>query len=136
MGSSGIENAPINSDACKFLFLKGDRIYHHQLIQFHFTTYDVRCGTDIVNPSTARSNIMLLADNGHVANSPSTDYHFLYARVLGVYHANVVYTGPGMHDYTSRRLDFLWVRWYEVVDPVEMPQSGSELRFGPELFRT
>ncbi|KAF8222856.1 hypothetical protein L208DRAFT_1320062, partial [Tricholoma matsutake] len=46
------------------VFLKNDCIYHHKFIQFHFTTYDVRCGTDIVNPGTSHCNIMLLADDG------------------------------------------------------------------------
>jgi len=75
--------------------------------RFHFTTYDVRRGSDAINPSTTRCNIYALADNADVADGSSTGHPFLYARVLGVYHANVVYTGPGMHDYQARRLDFL-----------------------------
>ena len=58
---------------------------------------------------------MLLADLGD--SSPPTSHHFLYARVLGAYHANVIYTGHGVQDYKARRFEFLWVRWYEVVDP-------------------
>lgn len=57
---------------------------------------------------------MLLADN---SDAPADLHRFLYARVLGVYHANIIYTGPGTRDYEARRVDFLWVRWYEVVDP-------------------
>jgi len=30
--------------------------------------------------------------------------------ILGTYHANVVYTGPGMHDYKACHFDFLWVQ--------------------------
>ncbi|KAG2099570.1 uncharacterized protein F5147DRAFT_582627 [Suillus discolor] len=41
---------------------------------------------------------------------------YLYARVLGIYHVNVTYIGPGMIDYHSRQIDFLWVRWYQYVD--------------------
>lgn len=40
---------------------------------------------------------------------------YLYARVLGAYHANVIYTGSGMLDNKARRIDFLWVRWYETT---------------------
>ena len=36
--------------------------------------------------------------------------------VLGIFHANVVYTGPGVKDYLPRCLEFLWVCWFEVVD--------------------
>jgi len=51
---------------------------------------------------------MLLAD--HIASSDLTKLqHFLYGRILGAYHANVIYTGPGMQDYEARRFDFLWI---------------------------
>jgi hypothetical protein len=73
---------------------------------------------------------MLLADNADDPNS----HHFLYARVLGVYHANVIYIGPGMYSYEARRLDFLWVRWYEVVDPTSSGWGSLRLdsvRFPP-----
>ncbi|KAF8833337.1 hypothetical protein BDN67DRAFT_872147, partial [Paxillus ammoniavirescens] len=43
-------------------------------------------------------------------------HQFCYARVLGIYHANVIYLGPGAVDYQPRRLEFLWVRWFELLD--------------------
>jgi hypothetical protein len=67
----------------------------------------VRRGTDIINPGTSHCNIMLLADNADAADGSSNLHHILYARVLGVYHANVIYTGSGMRDYEARRLNFL-----------------------------
>ena len=121
----------VHSDLSGFVFLKNDRIYHHKLTRFHFTTYDVRRGTDIINPGNSRRDIMLLADN---AEGTSSTHPFLYARVLGTYHANVIYTGPGMRDYSARRLDFLWVRWFEVVDPESSGWGNSKLdrvRFPP-----
>jgi hypothetical protein len=39
-----------------------------------------------------------------------------------------------MRDYEARRFDFLWVRWYEVVDPASSGWKGSTLdrvRFPP-----
>jgi hypothetical protein len=117
----------LDDDMCKFVFLKKDTIYHHRLSRFHFTTYDVRRGTDIINPGTSRCNIMFLASNAGTSDGSATEHRFLYARVLGVYHANVVYTGPGMRDYEARRLDFLWVRWYEVVDPANSGWHKSRL---------
>ena len=136
----GLQTAPpdmedlVLDDAFNFIFLKNDRIYQHQLSRFHFTTYDVRRGTDIINPGTSRCNVMLIADTADAADSSSTAHRFLYARVLGVYHANVVYTGPGMRGYGARRLDFLWVRWYEIIDPVSSGWNKSMLdsvRFPP-----
>jgi hypothetical protein len=109
-----------------FVFLKKDCVYRHKFIRFHFTTYDVRRGTDAVNTGTSRCDIMLLADH---TDGPvnSSIHHFLYARVLGAYHANVIYTGPGMRDFEARRFDFLWVRWFEVVDTASSGWSTSTL---------
>lgn len=112
-----------------YVFFKRDCIYHHKVLRFNFTTYDVRRGTDIVNPGTSRRNIMLLADH-----ADGCSHRFLYARVLGAYHANVIYTGPGMRDYEARHFDFLWVRWYKVVDVGSSGWSTSTLdsvRFPP-----
>jgi len=123
-----------DDNAFAFIFLKSDRIYQHKQSRFHFTTYDIRRGTDTINPSTSRCNVMLLADNVDITDSSSTEHHFLYARVLGVYHTNVVYMGPGMHDYEPRRFDFLWVRWFEVVNPASSGWKASKLdsvRFPP-----
>ena len=131
---SDLEHAEANVDASSCVFFKNDRIYHHKLTRFHFTTYDVRRGTDTINPGTSRRNIMLLADDVDSAGSSSKLHRFLYARVLGVYHANVIYTGPGMHGYEARRLDFLWVRWYEVVDTASSGWVAGKLdslRFPP-----
>lgn len=55
-------------------------------------------------------------------------HQFLYARVLGIYHANVIYTGPGMMDFRARRMEFLWVRWYENLD--DMPVEAGWSRKG------
>jgi hypothetical protein len=144
---SGLGTTPIVSssipvlddDLSTHVFLKNDRIYHHKVCRFHFTTYDVRRGIDIINPGSSRCNIMLLADND--SEDESSYHHFLYARVLAAYHANVIYTGPGMCDYEARRLDFLWVRWYELVDPASSGWRTSRLdslRFlpinGPNSF--
>jgi hypothetical protein len=77
---------------------------------------------------------MLLADDAEGSLIPANPHHFLYARVLGGYHVNAIYTGPGMHDFESRRFDFLWVRWFEVVNPGSSGWSNSKLdsvRFPP-----
>ena len=55
-----------------FVFLKNDCIYHHKLIPFHFPTYDVQRGIDIVNPGTSRRNVMLLADDAEGSLISST----------------------------------------------------------------
>jgi hypothetical protein len=59
----------------------------------------------MINAGTSRCNVMLLADDA----DSSSPHHFLYARVLGAYHANVIYVRPGMRDNQPRRFEFLWV---------------------------
>jgi hypothetical protein len=96
------------------LYFKNNRLYRHNILRINYTTYDVRRAQDIINPKTDRRDVMLLA--------PDTSVHqYRYARVLGIYHVNVIYTGRGMLDYRARRMEFLYVRWFEPVDalPVE-----------------
>ncbi|KAG9123570.1 hypothetical protein FRC07_014709, partial [Ceratobasidium sp. 392] len=81
-----------------------ERIYAHQTLRLHYTTYNVRRDQDTVNPSTAKRFIVLRSDE---PDSPGMGARrFWYAKVLGVYHANVIYKGA-----SPKRMDFLWVRW-------------------------
>ena len=102
------------------LFFKNDRLYMHRIFHINYTTYDVRRAQDVVNPHTSRSNILVLSNS----DSDDSSDHFLYARVLGIYHANVIYTGAGMLNYQPRRIEFLWVRWFQAVDS----KSGWDVR--------
>ena len=66
---------------------------------------------------------MLLAqDNGR----PLTGHPFYYARILGVYHANIIFTGPESRDYESRHLEFLWVQWFELEDSGSWEQCSLD----------
>jgi hypothetical protein len=121
------------------VFLHNDRIYCHQLARFNYTTYDVRRAQDVTNPRTSHCDIMLLARRNEESDS---DHPFIYARVLGIYHANVLYTGTGMVDHQTRRIKFLWVRWFEYdgsrcvewkdmrLDALHFPPVASEEAFG------
>ena len=74
--------------------------------------------------------------NGSYDDHPDSEasHPFYYAQVLGIYHVNVVYTGLEMVDYQPRRMEFLWVRWYQHA---ELTQSGwdtyhlDRIRFPP-----
>lgn len=96
------------------VIFKGNRIYRHSLLRVNYTTYDLQRETEAVNPKTDHCDIMLLSQ----ADGPerAETHPFCYARVLGIYHANIIYTGPDSKDYQSRRIEFLWVRWFEVLD--------------------
>lgn len=108
----GLNDSNISHDSILF---KHDRIYPHSLFRINYTTYDVRRSQDVVHTSTSHCNIMMLAASSSDEEDTSPSHPFRYARVLGVYHANVVYVGPGMVDYQPQRFEFLWVRWYKVM---------------------
>jgi hypothetical protein len=40
---------------------------------------------------------------------------FAYGKVLGVYHADIIAPGASRARPALRRIDFLWVRWFEEV---------------------
>jgi hypothetical protein len=122
------------------VLFQNDRIYRHHLARFNYTTYDVRRCQDVVNPNTPHRDVMLLANPDDVEENAS--HPFLYGRVLGIFHANVIYAGPGMLHYAPRRLEFLWVRWFQYVgshsvtwkdcrlDCVKFPPVASNDAFG------
>ncbi|KAF9466647.1 hypothetical protein BDZ94DRAFT_1157658, partial [Collybia nuda] len=74
----------------------------------NYTTYDIRRDQDSMNPRT-HCDVMLY--------SPETDptsHPFWYARVLGVFHANILHTGPNAYNRSVQHMEFLWVRWFGV----------------------
>ncbi|CAE6473819.1 unnamed protein product [Rhizoctonia solani] len=93
-----------------------DRMFSHATLGIHYTSYDVRREHDTVNPKSS-SRFVLLPSS---ASDDPNAHPFLYARVLGIYHANVRYCGR-----PPKRMDFLWVRWLD-YDKNEPGGWGSE----------
>ncbi|KAG9110206.1 hypothetical protein FRC07_008220, partial [Ceratobasidium sp. 392] len=89
-----------------------DRIYSHQTFKIHYTTYDARRAQDTINPSTQKRFVMVPSNSYGIGGIGA--HWFWYARVIGIYHANVSYSGS-----RSRRMDFLWVRWLCRMTDVE-----------------
>jgi hypothetical protein len=113
------------------IFFKNDLVYRHNVLTINYTTYDVRRAQDTVNPRTEHCNIMLL----QVADGARHQYR--YARVLGIYHANVIYSGRGSGgkvDHRSRRMEFLWVRWFENINNDSVLQGWRKGRFDELRF--
>jgi hypothetical protein len=77
-------------------------MYQHRTLRINYTTYDVLRHQDVINPMAHRCFALLPAEF-----EPDSDSHpYIYAKVLGVYHAKVKY-GAGL----PRRFDFVHVRW-------------------------
>jgi hypothetical protein len=58
---------------------------------------------------------------------PALNHPFKYARLIGIYHTNIIYVGHGTPDYKPRRMEFLWVRWYRNVDASETSWEARKL---------
>ena len=106
-------------------------MYRHNLARFNYTTYDVRRAQDVISPHTPHCDIMLLADSSQQTCDEMCDHHFRYAQVLSIYHVNVVYTGKGSLDYATRKMYFLWVRWFK---PTGTAAKWSDLRLDTLSF--
>ncbi|THU93782.1 hypothetical protein K435DRAFT_669587 [Dendrothele bispora CBS 962.96] len=96
--SGKIEGEEISLSQRGLIDLRHDRIYFHKVLRVNYTTYDMRRSQDSINPRTHSDIIVRSSD-------PDTPYW--YARVLGIFHADVKY---GKQPY--RQMDFLWVRWF------------------------
>ena len=91
------------------ILFKGNKIYHHRLLCINYMTYDLQHGFDSINPHTDHRDVMLLS------NSDNDSHPFSYVWVLGIFHADIIYSRPGSKDFQSCRMEFLWVRWFEVL---------------------
>jgi hypothetical protein len=105
-------NLPELVDDCdpNTIIIKDDRLYHHNIARFNYTTYDVRRVQDIINPRTSHCNIMVLRPNNDVGPQ---GHKFSHGKVLGIYHINMIVIGVIMVDYTPLWMEFLWIHWYE-----------------------
>ncbi|KAG6905803.1 hypothetical protein DXG01_000659 [Tephrocybe rancida] len=101
------------------LFYKNDAIYQHNVLRINYTTYDIRRLQDVVNPCTDHRDIMLLRQ----PMIPGK-HEYKYGRIIGIYHVNAIYHGPLQQDLNkSHRIDFVWVRWFDLVDGYDRPVS-------------
>ncbi|KAF8074608.1 hypothetical protein FPV67DRAFT_1559334 [Lyophyllum atratum] len=134
---------PSDTGDWKRVIFHRDRMFLHKTMRVHFTTYDIRRADDVIHPRTKQSNILVLNPEFSPSLLDTRDINghpFWYGTVLGIYHVNVIYIGEGNQDYQPRRLEFLWVRWYDLtslgcwktgrLDQLTFPSMRSENAFG------
>ncbi|KJA17187.1 hypothetical protein HYPSUDRAFT_146877 [Hypholoma sublateritium FD-334 SS-4] len=93
-----------DSDRNSIRFL-GGRIYSVQTCRIYYTSYDLQRQCDTINPCS-HPDVMLRSPEGNVEP-------FWYARVIGIYHANIWAENPAIPGgRKTRHMDFLWVRWF------------------------
>ncbi|KIJ33763.1 hypothetical protein M422DRAFT_182849, partial [Sphaerobolus stellatus SS14] len=87
----------------------GDYMFEHARLRVNFTSYDLRRCQDTLNPKGDNRDFMVYAQDD--PNSPS--FHpYWYARIIGIYHVNVLYTREDGMMEPPRQMHFLWVRWF------------------------
>ncbi|KAF7975060.1 hypothetical protein HWV62_10563 [Athelia sp. TMB] len=121
-------------DADRFISFDHNQLYQHRILRINYTTYDVRRDQDLVNGHSAHCNIMVLCQHSTESNA-SDGSTYRYGRVLGTYHVNINYNGPGRPYYHEKhRMEILWIRWYEEVGELETGCTHKRLgrlRFPP-----
>jgi len=119
----------------KVIFIKNDLMYRHNLMRINYTTYDVRRSQDTINPNTDRQDIMLLSTQAQdPATTPGPGHEYQYARVLGIYHVHAI--GTVQNRYHMRRIEFLWVRFFEVIENPPVQQAWSTAQLDKLKFRS
>lgn len=110
------------------VYFQKELMYRHNILRINYTTYDIRRAQDTINPRTEHRDIMLLS------SKPGASHEYQYARVLGIFHVNAMYSGPGrQEDLAPHRFEFIWVRWFEVVEDISVNNAWTNTR--PNLDR-
>ena len=89
----------------------GQKIYSVRTCRLFYTTYDLQRDSDLINPRS-HPDIMLRSPESEFEEGADT---YWYARVIGIYHANVWVDSEQTDIPDARRvkrMDFLWVHWF------------------------
>lgn len=92
------------------VLILNDTIYEHKEMHVNYTTYDIRRDQDYLNATTHRDVLM---NSCEIAPG---SHPYWYARIIGMFHADVLRIGDGVTDHSTHCMEFLWVRWFG-VDP-------------------
>ncbi|KAJ3766797.1 hypothetical protein FB446DRAFT_708323 [Lentinula raphanica] len=114
-----------------------NRIFRHKVVRLNYTTYDLRRNQDSCNPRTHADIMMLSGDSETCAEHP-----YWFARIIGIYHVDVVYSGQRQKFPVHQKFDFLYVRWFGLareqdrygIHTKRMPSLGFIDAHDPEAF--
>jgi len=112
------------------VIIEGNTIFQHKVLRVNYTTYDMQREQDSVHPSVAgHGDVMVLSPENEDENDDPHPYW--YARVLGIYHANVRHIGSKSKSYEPKQMDFLFVRWFgRDLDPRPGWKAKRLIRLG------
>ncbi|KJA25615.1 hypothetical protein HYPSUDRAFT_134692, partial [Hypholoma sublateritium FD-334 SS-4] len=89
-----------------------ERIYCHKIMRVNYTTYDVRRGQDSLS-SRKRSDVMVLAREADSDESLPPSHPFEYARIIGIFHVDVVHQDAEKNTHTTS-IEIIWVRRFRI----------------------
>lgn len=90
-----------------------ERIYRHKIMRVNYTTYDVRRGQDSLSSRT-RSDIMMLARETDGNESLPPPHPFEYARIIGIFHVDIVHQIAEENTSTTTSIEIIWVRRFRI----------------------
>ncbi|KAJ3925142.1 MAG: hypothetical protein NXY57DRAFT_949196 [Lentinula lateritia] len=117
--------------------IQNNRIYQHKVIRFNYTSYDMRRNQDSCNPQT-HADIMLISGDAE----DRIQHPYWFARIIGVFHINIVHSGLLSKSHKPQKFNILYVRWFGRVLEQEhygihvnrMPKLGFIDAVNPEAF--
>ena len=71
----------------------------------------MRRAQDSLNPRT-HADVMVLSREPEDEEGEKNRHPYWYARVIGIFHANVRHVGPTSKCSDPQNMEFLWVRWF------------------------
>lgn len=89
----------------------GGHMYSHKTLQVNYTTYNMWRKYDIINPRKHANVMTASPDLDASTGALPTGHPFAYARVLGIFHADIVQIGAG-HAVSTYTVQFLYIHWY------------------------
>jgi len=82
-------------------------LYHHKVVHINYTTYDIRRAQDSLNPRTHADLIVLALEDDE-----QNPFLYWFGQIVGVFHADILHTGPACKTSEIQQMDFLWVWWF------------------------
>jgi hypothetical protein len=87
--------------------------------------YDLRRAQDMLNPRT-NADFMTLSHEDD--EEPETKFPYWFRRIVGIFHAAIIYTGPSSCSVKPQHMEFLFVRWFGH----DLGHRGGCVTAGPE----
>ena len=104
-------NTSITAHDRNMVSFVNNRIFKHKVICINYTTYDLRRAQDSLNSRT-HADFMTLSYDDNSCQLARGRLPYRFGRILGIFHAMVLYSGPGSQSLEPQLMEFLFVRWF------------------------